>query len=509
MKKLLYILTISVFFSSCASVFAPAKQKVTVTKPKGSEVLVNDKKPTIKKGKYVLSKRQRATQFKVSKEGYKDQYQVFGTYKPHILRYVLGIPFSVITFGYSYFLDHGVKAKNYDKEIELGDKLILIPNKSNQHKEIQINNVSANISSENIKQRYFSSFKRYYKRNEKEEEESIENIESIDVENTIFTNSLNEILKESGYIDTSNKALKNSYANNLYLNAKLSGVTFHYVYQLGFRMIYTDLTIDWEVLDYYKKPVYSLTTTESSGEFMPYDGQDVDELINLSVNDAVEVSLLKFLNKNKVQELLSDQSVAEEEKNFEPIELPASSNHVNDISEALKSSVTIKSNSGHGSGFVVSPDGHIITSYYVVADTNDLKVVLNNGEEYDANIIRVSKVNNLALVKIDKSNLTPFSFDDSEEIEIGQTIYAVGTPNSTSLSQSISKGIISGVRTNDAETRVIQTDVSINRGNNGGAIIDENGVVVGMVSSKLVGSSVEGVAFGIPSMEIFKILKLN
>lgn len=85
----------------------------------------------------------------------------------------------------------------------------------------------------------------------------------------------------------------------------------------------------------------------------------------------------------------------------------------------------------------------------------------------------------------------------------------MGTPTAEDLSQTISKGIISGIRKTDGDKKLIQTDASINAGNSGGAIIDKDGLVIGVVSSKLKGFGIEGVAFGIPSYEIFERLKIN
>lgn len=507
MKKISFLLATVIMLSSCATVFAPRRQKVSIDKPKDAELKINDEAPVTKKGKYVLDKYDVGSQITIQRDGYKDQNKVYGTYKTHYLRYALSAPLGVLTFGYTYFLDRGPKSKNYDKEIKVGYDMIPLPTKDEEDKEIQINNISANIAAEDIKQRYFTTFKKYYKRNDKEESSSIGDVDNIEVENTIFTDVLNNILKESGYIDTSNKALKNSFSNNLFLNANISGITFHRVGQN--KMIYADITIDWELLDYYKKPIYSETKVSQSGEYTTFSGQDLDDVIEMTITDATEVSLLEFLNNKEVQKLLSDRSVAEKEKSFTPIRLPKSSEKVSSIKEALKSSVTIKSTDGHGSGFIVSPEGHILTTYFVVSDSNDIKVILNDGSELNGTLVRASKLNNLALIKIDKKGLVPFNLSPSKDIEIGSTVYAIGTPSSKSLSQSISKGIISGARKSEVGTNVIQTDVSINTGNNGGALVDENGVVVGIVSSKLIGRNVEGVAFGLPAFEILDKLNIN
>jgi S1-C subfamily serine protease len=178
------------------------------------------------------------------------------------------------------------------------------------------------------------------------------------------------------------------------------------------------------------------------------------------------------------------------------------------LPKSIKSTVTIKSKDAFGSGFIISNDGYIITNYHVVSEPENLRVRLNNEKEYDADIIRVSKIYDLALIKIEANDLIPFSINNSKEIEVATEIYAVGTPTAEDLSQTISKGIISGIR-KSGDSKLIQTDASVNSGNSGGPIIDKNGVVLGVVSSKLKGFGVEGVAFGIPAYEVLDRLKLN
>ncbi len=133
---------------------------------------------------------------------------------------------------------------------------------------------------------------------------------------------------------------------------------------------------------------------------------------------------------------------------------------------------------------------------------------MNNNKEYDFDIISFNKEHDLALIKIKASNLLPFKIQKSKDIEVASEIYAVGTPASKNLAQTVSKGIISGVRDVD-DSKLIQIDASVNSGNSGGAIIDKQGIVIGVVMSKLMGVGVEGVAFGIPAYEIFDQLNID
>ncbi|HOX51490.1 MAG TPA: trypsin-like peptidase domain-containing protein, partial [Fibrobacteria bacterium] len=161
------------------------------------------------------------------------------------------------------------------------------------------------------------------------------------------------------------------------------------------------------------------------------------------------------------------------------------------------------------SGFVISGDGYIVTNFHVVDRIPDGKVILNDKSKFDYEVVRFDKDIDLALIKIDASGLTPFKLQKSGTPDVGGDVYAIGAPESAELSQSLTKGVVSGIRTTESGAKLIQTDASVNPGNSGGALVDPKGVVRGVVSSKLAGFGVEGVAFGIPAYEILDRLKLE
>ena len=139
----------------------------------------------------------------------------------------------------------------------------------------------------------------------------------------------------------------------------------------------------------------------------------------------------------------------------------------------------------------------------------------DDSKEFEAEIIGADTASDLAVLKIDPAGitLTPAEFGDSDELEMGDTAVAVGYP--LGLGLSVSQGIISGLnRTRDMERStggtasltLIQTDTPINAGNSGGPLINAYGQVVGITSSKLVQSSIEGVAFAIPITDAMPII---
>lgn len=153
----------------------------------------------------------------------------------------------------------------------------------------------------------------------------------------------------------------------------------------------------------------------------------------------------------------------------------------------------------HGTGVVIKATGEILTNAHVVKEMDNIVVVLSDGSGYEAKLKCIDEESDLAVVKIDKLGLTPAKFSSEEEIVIGRTVIAIGTPVSFSLRNSATIGIISGVnRSLNSSYRLIQTDAAINPGNSGGPLINLKGEVIGINSTKFAGSGIEGLGFSIP-----------
>ena len=166
---------------------------------------------------------------------------------------------------------------------------------------------------------------------------------------------------------------------------------------------------------------------------------------------------------------------------------------------------------GEGSGIIISADGYILTNAHVVKGAEAIKVVLYNEEEYEARLIGSDEQTDIAVLKIDESNLTAAELGDSAEIEVGETVYAIGNPGGIALHSSFTDGIVSGlnrvITTQDSSyaMTVIQTNAAINPGNSGGALVNEYGQVIGITSSKLADVDYEGIGFAIPTASAIPI----
>jgi S1-C subfamily serine protease len=187
---------------------------------------------------------------------------------------------------------------------------------------------------------------------------------------------------------------------------------------------------------------------------------------------------------------------------------------VKTVEEASLASVIIKRNDkGHGSGFAISNDGYILTNFHVIAGkTTDqlegIKVILSNGEELEAKVVRYNRARDIALLKVDYQFEKAFALKSSKDFNSLQEVYTIGAPKSIELGQSITKGLISNER-NANNNSLLQLSISINGGNSGGPLFDTNGLLHGVIQSKLVGYATEGVGFAIPSYLIADYLNIT
>ena len=164
--------------------------------------------------------------------------------------------------------------------------------------------------------------------------------------------------------------------------------------------------------------------------------------------------------------------------------------------------------SGDGSGVVYTEDGYIITNYHVISNA----VMSSNGkidvyigglqsESYPATVVGYNISYDLAVIKIDAKNLSPIELGNSDNLNVGQYVITLGAPGGLEFMGSVTYGIISGldrIISADDELKLIQTDAAINPGNSGGALLDAQGKLIGINSSKIAAVDFEGMGFAIP-----------
>ena len=165
---------------------------------------------------------------------------------------------------------------------------------------------------------------------------------------------------------------------------------------------------------------------------------------------------------------------------------------------------------GIGSGFIINEEGYILTNYHVVKGAQEISVTLSNDVTTTAQVVNYDENQDVAMIKItDESVKIPATVElgDSDSLQPGEEVIAIGTPLSTELSSTVTKGIISATSRSVAvesgvTMNLIQTDAAINAGNSGGPLVNTKGEVVGINSSKISGEAVEGIGFSIPINDI-------
>ncbi|MFM1867512.1 MAG: hypothetical protein RL591_920 [Planctomycetota bacterium] len=157
---------------------------------------------------------------------------------------------------------------------------------------------------------------------------------------------------------------------------------------------------------------------------------------------------------------------------------------------------------GTGTGAVISADGYIVTANHVVADADEIEIVFQNGRTEKAEIVGLDPGTDIAVLKTNASGLVPAQFGDSEELDIGDWVVAIGAP--FGLEQTVTAGIVSAKSRSDVGLATfenyIQTDAAINPGNSGGPLANLDGEIIGInscISSK--GGGNDGIGFSVPS----------
>ena len=169
---------------------------------------------------------------------------------------------------------------------------------------------------------------------------------------------------------------------------------------------------------------------------------------------------------------------------------------------------------GSGSGVIVSSDGYIVSNNHVVEDAENLEVVLNDERTYKATVIGTDPTTDIALIKIDETGLQPIQFADSDEVKVGEWVVAVGNP--FSLTSTVTAGIVSAkgrsidiVRRSGGDLAIesfIQTDAVVNPGNSGGALVNQNGDLIGINTAISSPTGVfAGYSFAVPSAIVKKV----
>lgn len=169
-----------------------------------------------------------------------------------------------------------------------------------------------------------------------------------------------------------------------------------------------------------------------------------------------------------------------------------------------------------GSGFIISDDGYILTNFHVIEDSNSISVSMYNGDSYEADLIGYDESNDIAVLKIEAEGLAPVILGDSDNLNVGDSVVAIGNPLGE-LTFTLTSGAISAkdrevTFSNNMFMNLLQTDCAINSGNSGGALFNLYGEVIGVTNAKYSTSSsssasIDNIGFAIPINSIMNIVE--
>ena len=165
-----------------------------------------------------------------------------------------------------------------------------------------------------------------------------------------------------------------------------------------------------------------------------------------------------------------------------------------------------------GTGVIFRSDGYILTNHHVLAGGRDCSITLDTGRSYEARYVAGDERNDLAVLKVELTGLPAAAFGDSDQLVVGDKVYAIGNPLGVELRGTLTDGIVSAINRDvwvDGRTMtLIQTNAALNSGNSGGPLINRYGQVVGINTIKMTSSysNIEGLGFAIPSASIRRLV---
>jgi S1-C subfamily serine protease len=546
----LFILTL--MLNSCVTVFLPNKQKVTIlTNSDDAKIYLDNEK--FGEGKTATKKIKKGKVYDVAINYGDDYMQYNDVLYPNLKKsagyYVLqgvNVPFCFVLYGfYAVWLDSQIaKSHPFPKEVKFESPLKKVLKRSEDSKYVNLTNISLDIN--NVDKDFVSHFATIEKRDKgdleatklraekmtkdkqlkaeirekkkkkkgKKAELLVEEQKDFKFHDVVFTDELLQMLYKGGYMDTINDVFSDNN-NSLFIQGKMDGVDMFSINPINAhswttygKITQTRTSLIWYIKNSYGEVLDSVVDLAFSEKFK-YDYENgsvkktVGNSIALSFYNLIEGDLFK-----KYAKIETDFN-----PNLKVTTLKNPTAIVREKVDAAEATVIIKTSKGHGSGFLITNDGYIVTNYHVIASknpskTHDITIIDSDGNEMDCSVVKVNKFQDIALLKVDKQFKKAFVCSNQKTFRKMEDVFTIGAPKSISLGQSISSGIISNERKIN-NNNLIQLNMSINAGNSGGPVFDSKGNLHGIVVSKLVGRNTEGVGFAVPSYLLQEYLNIK
>jgi S1-C subfamily serine protease len=304
-----------------------------------------------------------------------------------------------------------------------------------------------------------------------------------------FGNLLLEEISSAGYGVTGNRELlfedvhekkadyvvagviRDVHANVCYANPKKNVATAE-----------ASLAIDWQVYSYRTREVAFKATTEGSSLMLrPQVEPGAD-----AISRAFVAAARNLLAEPRFHELLAGNGTDRQPQPREPIAvayetLPKkpSKSAESLVADSRMAVVTVFAGDAMGSGFLISKDGYLLTDEHVVGASRYVRVKFVTGREVNGEVVRADRKRDVALVKLEDDIYPYLPLGESSRVQPGADVFAIGTPLEETFGQTVTKGIVSGYGEEDGQ-RILRSDVSIQKGNSGGPLLDRSGVVVAL-----------------------------
>lgn len=309
-KPYIIIFITSFLLTSCASILNPKFQKVTIKTDKNSTVLIDGRVPErTKDGRYLIRRDAESKQITVKKEGYTNLNTSIIQYKKSPYFIMSLVPFGITIF--PIFCDNMIKSRNYVKEVSLNNKMIELPNKEKVSSIIEFNNIITQSNNESNFSRISIPYRKFINGNQsaRKKDKKIINLSSDN-----FSKHLIELFEEQKYM----KYEKNNI-DKLYINATLNNYRYHSFWSEATanggtisnygNMLYVEMGIKWEIMDYDKNILFTYQTNNPSGQFAYGGGITKTEARTKSIKDGIHYNFIELLNSIDFKKELEKKNV--------------------------------------------------------------------------------------------------------------------------------------------------------------------------------------------------------
>jgi S1-C subfamily serine protease len=268
------------------------------------------------------------------------------------------------------------------------------------------------------------------------------------------------------------------------------------------------MTAHWEIYSSLERKVVAKVTTSGGADFQPKLNDSIMPPVLAAFREHVRQLLASRELRSVVTNTAAGVPGATTQSSQSTIVLLGGSRIARPLSQAMSSVAIIFAADGSGSGFLVSKDGYLLTNRHVVGASRFVKVKWSDGSEVLGEVVRSDARRDIALVKAEAGSRAALALRTAG-VELGEAVFAVGTPLGEKQQNTVTKGIVSASRVYDGQP-FIQSDVAVTSGNSGGPLLDEKGFVVGLTVFGLAPTGAPiGLNFFIPIDDALRALALR